>query len=279
MVKPFLLLLLIVTVTSALKGFSQEIAFGNVLVRESDSLVKKIKVEKASFLCCDANGNIYTISDRNTLLRFDTEGKPSGHYNNIQNGDLTWVDASNPLKILLYYPQYTTLVFLDKMLSPKATLNLQQIGLTDVSACGMAEDGNFWVYDNTKAHLLKINNQLEIISESNDLRSETGTVPHPVSITSAGGKVYLCDTTNGIYTFDRYGAYLNTLPFKKAHQVQVLNHQLIWYTNSKLHVYQLKNFQSNEIKLPASTQNAVIYRNRIYLQKTDDISIFYLTND
>lgn len=243
-----------------------------------DSVVAKINAPEISYFTLDPDENIYLVSKGNNLLRYSSTGKPSGYYNNIQNGNLSWIDASNPLKVLLFYPQFSKIVVLDKMMSQKAVLSLQQLGLFSVSACGVAEDGNIWVYDNLKSKLFKINMQLEVVAESNDLRSETGTVPTPSSLVASDGKVYLCDTVNGVYVFDRYASYLNTLSLKDVKQLQVYGQQLVWLSGNQLESYNLQSFQSKEINLPKGVLNAAISRNRLIAQFPDKILIFYWPN-
>src|SRR5690606_24336325 len=91
-----------------------------------DSLIKAIPISGVSLMTIDPNGNIYAVNSNNTLLRFDRNGKPTGQYNNLQYGNLQSIDASNPLKILLFYPQFSRIILLDNMLSPKTNINLQQ---------------------------------------------------------------------------------------------------------------------------------------------------------
>lgn len=247
-------------------------------VHAQDSLVKAIPVTNASLITIDPNGNIYVVSQQNTLLRFDRNGKITGQYNNIQNGQLQWVDASNPLKILLFYPQFSRIILLDNMLSSKSNINLQQSGFFNISACGLSEDNNIWLYDYQKAKLFKINNQMDILSESNDLRTETGTTPYPTGILATDNTVYLTDTGQGLYTFDRFGNYLNTLAIKNVRQLQKINQQLIWYADGQLHNYNLQNFQQKDMKLPAGVLDAIVARDRLYELQADKIAIFYSDN-
>ncbi|HET8574205.1 MAG TPA: hypothetical protein VFL76_10070 [Edaphocola sp.] len=244
-----------------------------------DSLIRTIPVANVSFITLDPNGNLYVVSRQNTLLRFDKDGMLTGQYNNIQNGQLQWVDASNPLKILLFYPQFSKIILLDNMMSPKTSINLQQSGFFNISVCGLSEDNNIWLYDYQKAKLFKLSNQMEILSESNDLRAETGTRPYPTGILASGNTVYLSDTSQGIYTFDRFGNYLNTLSIKSVGQLQKVNQQLIWYANGQLHNYNLQNFRQKNLSLSAGARNALVSRDRLYILQADKIAIFYSDND
>lgn len=254
------------------------LAFQAFPAHAQDSLIKEIPVSDASLMTIDPNGNIYVVSGQNTLLRFDRDGKATGQYNNIQNGQLQWVDASNPLKILLFYPQFSKIILLDNMLSPKTSINLQQSGFFNISACGLSEDNNIWLYDYQKAKLFKLNNQMDVLSESNDLRAETGTTPYPTSILATDNTVFLADTAQGLYTFDRFGNYLNTFTIKNIRQLQKINQQLIWFAAGQLHNYNLQDFQQKDMKLSTGVLDAMVNRNRLYVLYPDKIAIFYSGN-
>src|SRR5690606_14647956 len=122
--------------------------------------------------------------------------------------------------------------------------------LFQVRATGISTDGNIWIYNESNAKLLKINEQLQKISESNDLRQETKTVPQIQSLLEEDGVVYLCDTVNGLYTFNRFSAFLNIIPFKGILKIQVIDDQVVFLKNKHLFVYNKQTFLEREIELP-----------------------------
>jgi len=126
--------------------------------------------------------------------------------------------------------------------------------------------------------LFKLSNQTAILSESNDLRTETGTTPYPTGILARDNTVFPADTIQGIYTFDRFGNYLNTLAIKNVRQLQKINQQLIWYAAGERHNYNLQDFQQKDLKLPAGKLGALVFRDRLYVLTADKIAIFYSDN-
>src|SRR5437773_1461494 len=79
-------------------------------------------------LTTDRLGNAYIIVE-NQLLLFDTAGKPKGNYSNLNSGNLVSVDASNPLKLLLFYPDFARLELLNNKLSLESTIELRALGI------------------------------------------------------------------------------------------------------------------------------------------------------
>src|SRR5436190_11164720 len=74
-------------------------------------LINSIPFSRAKF-ATDRLGNAYVIAD-NQLLEFDTLGKPKVSYSNFDSGIISSVDASNPLKILLFYPDFARIELLN----------------------------------------------------------------------------------------------------------------------------------------------------------------------
>src|SRR5882757_5717359 len=86
--------------------------------KAADSLihVKAIPISARS-LASDELGNVYVVKNDNSLIRYSQNGDSTAFYKSISNGDITTVDASNPLRVLLYYAPFSKVVVLDRMLA------------------------------------------------------------------------------------------------------------------------------------------------------------------
>src|SRR5687767_11851084 len=66
----------------------------------------------------DILGNLYLLNAQNNLKKISEDGDSIAVYNNVRLfGKLTHVNATNPLKILLFYQQYSTILVLDRFLN------------------------------------------------------------------------------------------------------------------------------------------------------------------
>ncbi len=247
----------------------------------AQELIRSIPTENARSITTDELGNVYLVRQDNALIRYSSEGDSTGNFRSIQNGDLLWVDATNPLRILLYYPAFSKVLLLDRMLTVKNELDLKKLSIFNAPAVGMSADGRIWVYDFVNARLKKIDDQLNVINTSNDMRQESQTVPRPTALLERDTRVFLCDPDNGIYTFDRFASYLNTLEIKDAKQLQAFGSQLIYRNNDSLRSYDLKTLSLRTIPLPAGPDfiTARIERNRLYLLFTDRLELYRINND
>jgi hypothetical protein len=216
----------------------------------AQELFKTVPTEKARSINTDELGNVYLVREDNALIRYNPDGDSTGNFRSIQNGDLLWVDATNPMRILLYYPAFSKIILLDRMLSVKNELDLKKLNIFNAPAVGMSADGRIWVYDYVNARLKKIDDQLNITNTGNDMRQESNTVPRPTALVEREARVYLCDSLNGIYTFDRFASYLNTLEITGVKQLQAFGSQLIYRNNDTLKAYDIKTLALKTIPLP-----------------------------
>ena len=239
-------------------------------------LVQKPLANAAQGMTTDELGNVYVIFRDNSLVKYSADGDSLGNYRSIQNGNLMSVDASNPLKLLLFYPEYGKITFLDRMLSPKNELDLKKLNLFQPTAAGMARDGNIWVYDAQLAKLQKIDEQQNVMQQSDDLRSATNDVLFPVQILDRDRKVFAIDTTRGIFVFDQYATILTNLDLFHVKQLQVFDHTLVYSTQQKWISYDLNTMQEQTLPLPADPDfiMARIEKGRIYYLFTHKLQIF-----
>lgn len=241
---------------------------------DSLRLIKSIPMQ-ARMMTVDELGNVYVVRQDNALLRYNPQGDSSGYYGSIQNGQIGQVDATNPLRIVLYYPAYQHIVLLDKMLSPKNELDLKKLHMYSTAYVASAADGDLWVYDGFNARLIKVSEQLDISAQSNDLRQQAERAPQPSFIVERNRKVYICDTAQGIFTFDQYGSYINTLSIYGARYLQVIGSQLVYRNGDTLHSFDMKTVRDKELALPGSNIiNAAISRDVLYVLYGDRLVLF-----
>jgi len=242
----------------------------------AQELIKTIATPDARFISSDELGNVYLVREDNALIRYNINGDSTGNFRSIQNGDLQSIDATNPLRILLYYGNFSKILLLDRMLSVKNELDLKKLLIYNAPAAGMSTDGKIWVYDYVNARLKKFDDQLNITNVSNDMRQESQTVPKPVTLLEKDGRVYLSDPENGLYTFDRFASYINTLEIHGVKALQVFGSQLVYPLRDSLVSYDMQTLRQKTIPLPRDKDfiQVRMERNRIYLLFRNRLEIY-----
>ncbi len=231
----------------------------------------------ARMMTVDELGNIYLVKTDNSLVRYTEQGDSTTVYQGVQNGEIGSVDVSNPLRIVVYYPAYGRIVLLDRMLAKKNELDLKKINILNASVVAAGADGNLWVYDPFNAKLRKIDEQLHEIGQSNDLRQDAGMVPTPSFMVERERRLFICDTAQGILTFDRYGSYINTLSIYGVKYLQVYGPQLIYLHGDTLSSYNMDAITWNDIPLPDGDQpiiNAALNRSTLYILYADRLVLY-----
>src|SRR5882672_5628227 len=92
----------------------------------SFKFVKSIKGDIVSFTV-DNLDNIYLLSSTGQVKKLNSNGDSVAVFNDIKKfGDATFIDVSNPLKVLLYYKDFATIVVLDRYLNIRNSIDLRK---------------------------------------------------------------------------------------------------------------------------------------------------------
>lgn len=177
-------------------------------------LIKTIAGSYTNFYA-DNLQNIYLISTATSQIKkLSNNGDSVAVFNNTARyGKVYSMDVSNPLKILVYYKDFTTIVLLDRFLTTRATIDLRRLGITQVKTIALSYDGNIWLYDEQEGKLKKIDENSNLLTESADLRLVFNDSLNPVNLIDNNGQLYLYDNRAGWLIFDSYTAFKKQLAF------------------------------------------------------------------
>ncbi|MBS1509753.1 MAG: hypothetical protein JST86_02835 [Bacteroidetes bacterium] len=222
--------------------------------------------------------NIYLVNTSGQLKKLNANGDSLAVFNDVKRyGAVSQIDVSNPLKILLYYKNFATIVTLDNYLNVRNTINLRKRNLYTVNCVATSYDNNIWLYDEQDYKLKKIGDDGSVLQESNDFRMIFDTVPSACQITDHENFVYLYDSIRGFYSFDYYGNFKNHLPFLHWNSTAVTGKILYGFSNNKLMSYLQQSLNLKEYVLPAFTNNYLaikIMNNKLYVLKAEGLSIY-----
>ncbi|CAN5373534.1 hypothetical protein BH11BAC1_BH11BAC1_27660 [soil metagenome] len=219
--------------------------------------------------------NAYVIVE-NQLLQFDSLGKPKANYAESNSGKLTSVDASNPLKILLFYRDFAQLHLLNNKLAKESTVELRNAGIMQpMVICQSALDG-YWIFDNQDFSLKKMDLNLRIVFQSGNMNQTLGYSLDPESITEANESVYINNPATGILVFDKFGSYYKTIPITEISSFQVIEKKLLYVRNNMLLQFNLSTLDEHEIILPAhdSLLGARFEQEKLFLLTTGSLTFY-----
>ncbi len=251
---------------------------------QADSVFKLNKniPGEITYFNVDNLDNIYLVNNYNQLKKLNSNGDSVGVFNDVRKyGKLFYIDVTNPLKLLLYYQNFATVVVLDRFLMVRNVINLRKQNIFNVKAIATSYDNNIWVFDEGDAKLKKIGENGDLLSETVDCRLIFDTIPSPSQIIDEGGFVNMYDTAKGFFIFDSYGALKSKLPFTHWKNVEVFNKTLYGFTDNLLHEYQPGTLNLKDYLLPAKFSDAIQIKavnNKIYLLSEAGLEQFLINS-
>jgi len=227
----------------------------------------------------DNLGNLYLLSADNRLKKTSSSGDSLAVYNDVRFfGKIYSIDATNPLKILLYYRDFSTIVALDRYLAVINTIDLRTtLNIYQARAIALAYDNNIWVYDDLEAKLKRVGDDGSLVDQTNDIRQLVDSVPDPFLISDQSGLVYLCDTIKGIYVFDHYGAYKNRLSLRGYQDFNVIDKYILARDQHYFYKYQMGGVDVQREQIPSGFLPAIkitIMPSSIYVLKHNRLEIY-----
>ncbi|MFQ5335719.1 MAG: hypothetical protein ACE5DN_06560 [Flavobacteriales bacterium] len=237
-------------------------------------LIKSIPV-KADFFTTDQLGNIYLIKGTD-ITKYDIINGSERVFSNKLMGRITSVDASDPLKIILFYSDLSQLVFLDNMMSMVGNpLTLETRGLEQVTLAAGSHDNGLWLYDRNTFQLLRLNRDMEKTQETGDLRQMLRMDMRPNLLTEHNNHLYLNNPDVGILVFDIFGTYYKTIPLAGLKEFQIHDHSIYYLQDNKFCVFDMITLEKQTLPLPVKHfQQVRIEKQRIYLLGDDALSIY-----
>ena len=238
---------------------------------------KTIEGEYADFTV-DNLGNYYLLSKENQLKKLNNRGDSMAVFNDVRRyGKLYSIDVTNPLKVLLYYKNFSTVVVLDRFLNVVNTIDLRKQNIFQVKAIAQSYDNNIWLYDEQNNKLKRIGEKGEVVFETVDLRIIFDEVPSPTQIFDHDGFVYLYDPEKGFYVFDIYGSFKTKISYKALTDVTVIGKTILGIENRNIIAYTTGTLTEKRLPLPTEFmpyQKAVIQAGHLYLLQNNTIRHF-----
>lgn len=245
----------------------------------SFTLLRTIKGDIVSF-SVDNLDNIYILNSRNQVKKLNANGDSVAVYNDVRKfGNASLLDASNPLKVLLYYRDFATIVALDRLMNARNTIDLRKQNILQAKAIGLSFDNKIWVYDQVENKLKKIDEDGKPLLETPDFRLLLGQAVDPVKIFDENQNVYLYDPAKGVYVFDYFGALKNNIMIFGWQNFKVAGKYIFGSKKDTLYRYEISSFLYDEWKIPPQLINSRAFNftsSRLYALKNDEIEIYMI---
>lgn len=216
---------------------------------------------QARFATADNLGNLYLISAQNAVEKYSADGRLLARYTNNRAGLATAIDATNPLKIVVWYADFRIVAFLDRNLTLLGELNLIETGYPEVRSVAVAADGNLWIYDEVAFQLRKISPDGALLSESQRLNALLPGRFFVERLYDDGNNIAAFSPQQGLLGFDVYAQFRYRQPIEGVKTCIADFERITCLGESHLLLIDRLRFTERRLALPLAVvvQNAPVW--------------------
>lgn len=254
------------------------ILFGKFQQREDWKLIWKIPVN-ADQIESDNLGNVFVVKD-DQLIKYRENGTIFRQYSNKTLGKISSLDVRNPLKIIVFYKDFSRLIFLDNTITENGSpVFLDEYGLEFAGLVCASYDNGFWIFDPVQYRLLRFDQNMKNTTRIINLNQIIEKKISPTYMIERENHLFITDPESGILRFDIFGNYINTIPLKNLRKFNVIDKNLIYMdSEGYLVFYDLKLLNFKKIKLPEThIRDLHYYRNSLWILTQDAICLYRLS--
>ncbi|NND06892.1 MAG: hypothetical protein HKN87_10975 [Saprospiraceae bacterium] len=192
----------------------------------------------------DKFGYLYYGNTQQEIYKIDKDGNEQGYYSNNRLGNVSIIDVTNPLKILVYFQDFFTGIFLDRQLNETSRFNMIDLGYGQIEVVGSSLDGALWIFDDHAQRLNKVDQQGGVLQRGQDLRLLFNERLRPIKIVEANGMLHLLVPNRGLLLFDLFGQYQTQVLLPDLRDFQILDNLMVYTTDDQLFKYSFQTHLS-----------------------------------
>ncbi len=232
-------------------------------------------IKKHNDFAVDHMGNIYLVNE-SELLKYLPSGQYYNRYSNLKLGTISSLDATNSLRLLLFYKNYQQIVFLDNQLSVKnQAVSLEEMGYEQTELVCQSANNGFWIFNKANNEILRFDEDLKRLVATGNLKQILQREMNPNFMTEHNGYLFLNCPESGIYVFDMFGTFNKVIALKNLSHFQV-NDGLVYYVRqNKVFSYHYKLFEEASDTLQLSNVRKVFYmKGKLAVSNNDTLMSF-----
>ncbi len=232
---------------------------------------------KADFFTTDNLGNTYLIKG-DEIKKYSQTGDLLKIFSNNTTGKIASLDATNPLRILLFYKDFATILILDDLLSQNGDpMNLLDYGLEQSDLICNSFNNGIWFFNRQNMELVRLDETFKPVVNTGNLNRLLHTDLKPNFMIEHNGFIYLNNPDEGILAFDIYGTYFKTIPVKGLQHFQVKDNILFYYSDGILKSYNIKDLSQKELAFKNVT-DVRIEKENYFLLYPDSVVVKTISN-
>ena len=235
----------------------------------------------AKMVNLDNLGNLFVVTPKNELLKFNPQGKFLWNYTNKTYGEVSQIDVTDPLRVILYYEGYQQIVVLNNNLSEISKFTFNQNPNQQITLVASANNNGFWVYDQINRELKKLTNNFIDDLKSGNIYQRNGFDMQANFMLTDDQYIYINDKKEGIRIFDRYGNFFKTAVIYPLNNFEVNDDDIYFMKDSAFMKYNINTYRLSKIDLPIKESfiAAALRFSRLVILREKDITLWAVKNN
>lgn len=230
----------------------------------------------AKLASVDNFGNLFVVTPKNEVLKFNPQGKFLWNYTNKTFGDISQLDVTDPLRVILFYAGFQQIVVLNNNLSEISQYSFNQNPDQQITLIASANNNGFWVYDQINRELRKLTNTFTDDLKSGNIYQRNGFDMQANFMVSDEQYVFINDVNEGVRIFDQYGNFIKTAVLESENEFEVNGQKIYFFKDKKLQNYNYQTFELKDVVLPLNTNitNALLRYNRLIILNEKGLTLW-----
>jgi len=231
------------------------------------------KIAKIDYL-----GNVLIVTPKNEVLKFSPEGKFLWNYVNKSFGDVSQLDVTDPMRVILYYATHQQILVLNNNLSEIARFSFNSNPDLQVTLVASANNNGYWVYDQINRELKKLSNSFIDELRSRNIYQRDGFDMQANYMLSNDEYIFINDKGSGIRIFDRFGNFYKTAVVDVGKEFEVEGNEIFYGKNGRLYSYNFLTFDMQERNIPQVQQPLSFVKrlNRLLIISEKELTLWSL---
>jgi len=250
------------------------------ILKYSFQFLWSISANAESNYIIDDFKNVYELSD-NSIKKYDHSGKQTFVYSELRKGEISSVDAANPLRILVHFYDNGEIVFLDNTLTVQQTsLNLNEIGIYDASKVASSFDNHLWVFRKSTQTLVRLNSRGKVVGETSNLSLISGLDEIDCTeLKETGNFLYFHTAEGQILIFDQYGSYKRRVDLGGSRIYSTKNEVILFEREGSVYAYNARLadegvfIKADDLGFKSDKIISIDYRHAL-VSKGDTVSLY-----
>ncbi len=214
----------------------------------------------------DNFGRVY-LTKKDIIQQFYQSTKKPLYVASLKTLMPTSIESSKSFRVLVFDQERAVLHFFDNTLTDlRGEIDLLSAGVQQPWLVCESFGGNtFWVLDGGMMRLLKLNRDLEIESQTDNLSTIFGYEDQPAQMLEHNDFLYILIPNKGVAIFDIFGTFIKMYP-TNASTIGVFNNYLLLRTNSTIEAVSNKAFLDTDFtyKVPTTTKAFAFSNDKVY---------------